>query len=303
MPVLLSPRLKNVSRMFGNATEYMVCKCLMTKRYKPMDDYTTNRFNTMKANFEEVEKDVTMCPAKIGQAVDYIINQSACHAITSSGNQTLRTRKVFQLQKDTAGSSSCANPTTSDIIIGNNIHISIKNNNLSIKHQKANKLGLQMKMDEEDRKDFERDYSQINDDFFMKWSDRDSFSNVTLIEKMEMYNKINALTMFYLTKVDPYQYLLFILDLATPHYILKCNVRKNTIAILKSNITPEVLSSKSSSLTMHVKGTILYICMDEYTIKMRLHNCTSKITKTLGIKYDTTLHKNMFTSFTPFDSR
>jgi len=193
----------------------------------------------------------------------------------------------FSLVRDASGSSSSTSRTTSDIIVNvpnDPINISVKHNNLSLKHQKADKLWCQMKMCETKKERFIKEYSGICD----KWHQG---NNATLWadvdDKRELYDAVNALTIKTLTtcpKKDAFSYLDFILDLSTRNkYIIKCNILKKEVEVLQVCVPTSVLPTD-----LRISGNFIEMQLGpDVQVRMRLHNCTTRVKKNLGLKYDT----------------
>jgi hypothetical protein len=193
--------------------------------------------------------------------------------------------------RDTSGSSTSATRTTSDIVVHSDppINISIKHNNLSLKHQKANKLWSQMRMCASRTKRFIEAYEKIENGWHDVWSKGGyiPFAELPPVAKTDLYDRVNALTMLHLKtgpKKDVRGYLDFILDLPTQNkYIIKCNRTKNTVNVL------QVCIPSTQTVTNVVKnGNFLELSLGKnVVVRMRLHSCTTNVTKKLGLKYDT----------------
>jgi hypothetical protein len=224
-------------------------------------------------------------------ALDYVIaaykEQHGLKRLPPGGRQ-------FALQSDNAGSSVAAQPTTGDVIIANNLHISIKHNNLSLKHQKANKLALQLQLVPAKKASFESSFTHISAEFYKRWKSRGTFAKITFEERMELYDRINRLTVEYLqgaTKAEFARYISFILSgeaCNKSSYILNCDTKGNRVSVLSTCKALEA-TSKDKKPTIEIRGTFIYITIGKTIIKMRLHTCTSRITPCIGLKYDTRL--------------
>ena len=270
----------NKSRIKGNATEYMVAKCLVSMGYKPLNDgYSKKRMTAMGKDYK-ANKANKLLERKVCQGLVCILKaETKAEAVT------------FSLMRDTSGSSSSITRTTTDIVVHSDppINISIKHNNLSLKHQKANKLWSQMRMCASRKTRFIAAYEKIEDEWHAKWSKGGyvAFAELPPTAKTDLYERVNALTMTHLLtgpKKDVRGYLDFILDLPTQNkYILNCDGTKNTVKILQVCIPDQQTVTKvqrnGNFLEVHLGANVL--------VRMRLHSCTTNVTKKLGLKYDT----------------
>lgn len=286
----------NTCRSVGNAIEYLVCKCLIRKRFVPQ---SSPRLDKMQMQ-TQTQTQIHSMSHRVCLALDYVIaaykEQHGLKRLPPGGRQ-------FALQSDNAGSSVAAQPTTGDVIIANNLHISIKHNNLSLKHQKANKLALQLQLVPAKKASFESSFTHISAEFYKRWKSRGTFAKITFEERMELYDRINRLTVEYLngaTKAEFARYISFILSgeacnksvksvkTNKSSYILNCDTKGNRVSVLSTCKALEA-TSKDKKPTIEIRGTFIYITIGKTIIKMRLHTCTSRITPCIGLKYDTRL--------------
>lgn len=265
-------------RVKGDSIELEVAQCLLKLGHKIRDDgYSGARFKAMSSSVS-------------GMAC---LKQSAfAKKICLGLKRILPPRKscFFSMMPDTSGSSTSHTRTTSDIIVHASppIHISIKHNNLSLKHQKSSNLWSQMRMCESRKKKFMTAYNKIETEWHARWSGYATFSDLPSEAKRELYDDINELTVKNLLscpKKDARGYIDFILDLpAENKYILKCNVEKNNVQVLQLNIpsvSPTSVVKEGNFVIIHLEGGL--------SIRMRLHSCKTNVTRTLGLKYDTQL--------------
>ena len=272
-----------MSRSIGNAIEYLVCRCLINKRFVP------------QSRLDRLAKDVKYVPIsapmtkRVNDALDYVI----CTYKASQGLKRLPNRR-FTVQGDNAGSSRATHPTTGDVIIADHLHLSIKHNNLSLKHQKANKLALQLQLSAKEKAKFETSFSQISREFYERWKIRDKFCNVTFSERMEMYDRVNGLTVEYLkgaSEAEFTRYITFLLCDKPLHYILNCDTKGERVSVLSTSGGGGCGGGTGSNRDISIRGTFIYITHGSSQIKMRLHTCTSRITPCIGLKYDTRLDR------------
>ena len=97
--------IDNKSRTKGNATEYMVAKCLVSMGYKPLSDgYSKKRMTAMGKDYK-----ANKClERKVCQGLVCILN-----AKTKADSEAV----TFSLMRDTSGSSSSITRTTTDIVV------------------------------------------------------------------------------------------------------------------------------------------------------------------------------------------
>ena len=108
--------------------------------------------------------------------------------------------QTFVLQKDCAGHSR-----SSDIVIfetsknmkkeiTKEIHISVKSNNMSIKHPSVSNMPKQLQMDSVAGAKFKSELTSIYDHFYNQWSkDNQTLNTVTRLEKTKLYKRVNNL--------------------------------------------------------------------------------------------------------------
>jgi hypothetical protein len=155
--------------------------------------------------------------------------------------------------------------------------ISIKNNNLSIKHPRAGSLSKLFK-----NSDYNKKYNNLNDSWYNGFvkSDIEKFNECEKSSKMDMYNDFVQLLVQELSKYESniINIINFCVSIYTDYILLKC---KNRIRCYKNTI----IHSKNFNVVKKSPNTFLIIT-DSYTIKFRLHTASSKVTKKLSLKYD-----------------
>jgi hypothetical protein len=267
-------KLTSHQRSTGNAVEHQVAKCLLKMGFKPSknDAYT-------KTRLKEVFRGVKVAPFKMCQALKHILPAKKCY---------------FSMMPDTSGSSTSHARTTSDIIVHSNppLHISIKHNNLSLKHQKASNLWSQMRMCESRKCRFLAAYERIETGWHAKWSRSGylAFNELPPEAKKDLYDQVNELTVKHLMtgpKRDVQGYINFILDLPSQNkFILKCDANKNKVQLLQLKVPDDVVPTK-----VERQGNFVQLHLGpKICIRMRLHSCKTNVTKTIGLKYDTQIH-------------
>ena len=283
----------SVCRTNGNRMEFFASQALIKYGIKPnkSDTYTIQKIRKFKTNSNRNKVVEAKMYLALSSVIDgYVKKKSKKGCILRKTYD-----KFFYLNPDGAGSSAQVKPTTSDIVVvlsdaagPTYINLSIKNNNLSLKHQMPNKLWLQLQLKGKRKQSFIEEYAKINAIFYKKWKNHTSFSQVSFNEKSKWYTRINNLTKKYLLSSTPTafrRYISFIMDLGTRQkYIIRYSP-SGIVDVIKQDMKNITSKYKITVTTSFLKVSFL----GGSTIKMRLHNCQSKITKMMGLKYDTTL--------------
>lgn len=194
-----------------------------------------------------------------------------------------------RLERPSSGSSFLEHPTTSDITLISRDrtqyeYISVKNNNMDIKHQKPNKLPLQMRMCARSSIEFNNAYNAINNKWFQKWNKMrfTTFREAPRADIDNLYRSVNKLVISYLN-TEPVsrtqRFLKFLLDLDTRYVfkfegIRKCTIFKK-IMVKKTIISAELRGS----------NTIILKLSNNVKVYMRLHTACSRISPMLCLKY------------------
>ena len=261
------------SRQVGSNTEYLVCASLIKMGHKPMPGYTNKRMQQIStslstSNNKKLEADLIT-------ALKRIIGPSK--------------KLDFSLMPDTHGSSTSVSRSTSDIVIHSQpeINISIKHNNFSLKHQKAGNLWSQMRMCESRKRRFLEAYNKIGSTWLSRWSGYSAFADMPAEAKKELYDKVNGLTLKNLVSAphkDVCGYIDFVLDLQTHNkFILRIDSGSGSVRIMQMNIASGARINKIKRT-----GNFIEIGLpNDVTVRMRLHTCKTRVTKTLALKYDT----------------
>lgn len=208
--------------------------------------------------------------------------------------------KCAQLTCPSSGSSGKQNPTTADIILlkdksdKNGLHISVKHNNFSMKHQRPHMLYRQVKMDRRQSALFINDYSKIVNYWILKWKRKyNMYSEIPITQKHKLYSEINTLTVNYLNKniINLKRYINFIIDQKTK-YIIHLNIHQNKCDIFKKRHI--VLDPK---ITMDNGFVFIHLNKNNANtpkIRLRIHTCKNKFDgKTIHVKYDSILYGYM----------
>jgi hypothetical protein len=271
-----------MQNFIGTFYEFALCQHLCHAGIKIADTASKTVFNQMKTRFAKHSIGKSMQTTTMLAQMEKIILK-------------LESSKFpfVKLLNHREGSSNNILATTADLVMlckDQKITqmVSIKHNNMYVKHHKPNKLGLQMKLNSVAKESFEKQYATINNAYVKKWSRLTTFSQVPSGEKIQLYKKINELTKFYLLKFRPWKYIDFLLDQKTKFV---CKFGGPTgVQLLKK----KYLRNKTVD-TIKVDGSKICIkLVNGISINMRLHTAQSRITPTLCMKYEVTL-KDYFT--------
>jgi hypothetical protein len=235
----------------------------------------------------------------------------------------IRTKKekerTFILQKDCAGHSR-----SSDIVIfeksknlkkgiekEKEIHISVKSNNMSIKHPSVSNMPKQLNMDSVVGAKFKTNLSAIYDHFYKSWSkENQTLNTVTRLEKTKLYKRVNNLVAMHVRRASQEnleKFIYFLLDPET--YILTCSTLKENkestasiykidMNVLKESVlsfSPREKQSEKQSGKIKVRGygSSFLLFGENGEIRLRLHTSRSALCANLALKYDVTVHKSM----------
>lgn len=247
----------------GKLFEHLICDCIEEKgiqilgkqRNKPLQSFSDTK----------IKKE------KINKVLDYF---------------SFQPHTWYQL---TPLSQGVQGDTSDIVMIPSNIRLSIKHNNMFIKHQRCNKLHKQLKLGHDDARQFEEEYKAINDKYFNKWKHCKTFNRC---DKTELYNEINRLSLKWMSGKHEHLvcYLNFILDLNPKKYIIFWDKRKQLVQIIHFDKLKDIIYNETPHL--YISGNFIIIDFSSILIKMRLHNASSRITRTLSLKYCTTIQDN-----------
>ena len=284
-------------RLVGNALEYAVCRSLLRNNIAPIDNVTRDKIKRLEVSHNALAEPDQTFQRKLSKMDAVIKHLGMCNDDKDSSTNT------FKLIMDASG----AKGDTADVIVygreGNVLHkLSVKNNNTSIKHQRPNKLYLQLGLAGDDATEYQTAYKAINTKYYEMWRGRvGGFADVTFEEKTQWYREINELTKTWLLK-DPAhvdRYLRFVLDIDPDKIIVRWNPKpgKESIDLIKYD---ETAFSDLDSLNISDSSFFYLTFKDGKRIKMRLHNASSRITRTLSLKYDTSIEHcgRLFSLFT-----
>lgn len=267
-------------RFVGNMLEYSAANALAQRGGLPRNPYTRDkmqRWQTLYSNPTTMNENMMPTPNDFDRAYKHLkINYSM--------------PIEYELSKD------MPNDTTDIAIFNDNsvINISLKNNNDKLKHQRPKALYKQLQLDPDNANVFKQEYQQINDKYFHDWTNNGItlFKELPSEEKQSMYNDILDLTIAWLLRDPEYirRYIRFVTNDHKANHILCWNPLDRQFTLIHKHV-PSVLSSNINDYKVYKENTFLYISYPsaQFTLKIRIHNASSRITKTLQIKYDTTL--------------
>lgn len=268
-------------RWSGNAFEYLVCKCLQDRKIKTTDVFTKSKMVRIKTN--NIDK--------------HELKRTKLNMMMDALDITPKRTPFFSINHDNHGVSG----DSSDVVLHpNDLKLSLKNNNNFIKHQRCNKLYLQLGLSKPEEEQFKTQYKEINDRYFNSWTSKGytKYHQVDTREKFNMYNEINALTKHWLSKDRKYleRYISFVLDLhPNPNkYTIKWDNSKNALLVLSHHD----IAMDDIELTIRA-DSFLDIKLGNLLVKMRLHNASSRLRKVQSLKYSTSI-KDFEKEFTKF---
>jgi len=222
--------------------------------------------------------------------------------------------KNYHLTKDNDGKKGI----TSDIKIfdssnANIISISCKRNNHSLKHQRPSALPKHLQLSDELTSKYKDEYKTITQHFYKDCNVNQIalFKDCDPENKTKLYKDVNELVATYLSKATYEQKLAYIKYLLSMNdenlYILHYSDRTKKANLYKYNTanTPNAVNTANAAKTANSTKTssdepqsidvstkdnnYIVIKWNNLTIQMRLHNASSRITKSVSLKYDTTI--------------
>ena len=252
----------------GEKTERIVCSILHhDAKLLPLTSH-------LKAISNDAKKDIR-----------YYINKKNRVAICDIFNKEKFSSFDITIPSD---GSSCTKRSTADILLYNgenkrSVGLSIKHNNMSIKHHRPHMLHKQMQLSSELSSVFQKDYQRIQNKWLKYFSSYNfgQYNEMNIYTRMSMLNDFNVLTANWLNDNQECisKYVNFIIDKQTP-YILKVNT-DGSVDIYKKK---RYRIFKPFVYVNYEKASI-YIVLDStntspISLCMRLHTCTYLQTQT-----------------------
>lgn len=268
----------------GNALEYAICQGLQKRKISPANDDTTQKLKRLKRDFDQVNEPSRVKYRKLDAVLDRL------------GVNTMRYPQYELTLHDHANNPS---RDTTDVVLkdparpDDALKLSIKNNNTYVKHQRPNKLYMQLDLGSRDADRFKAQYRAINDRYYNMWKHLKTWDKVPTTQKFRMYEEVNQLTLRWIgySPSRLTKYLSFVLDVSDPQkYILKWAPSANDFVVIrydpcdfsvKGANKAKLLMRDSSFIEIHMAGGVV--------IALRIHNASSRITETLSLKYCTTV--------------
>lgn len=247
------------SRSSGERLEFSVtCHLIEVYGLEFYDTYSSNKYTKWKKTYE---------PMKLPMPyIDEFTNYNK-----------------IRLCKDTDGCTG----NSSDIELHNDtelLPISLKNNNISIKHPRCG--SMHKHMSERKKTAYKEEYKDINAEYLRIFNEGDitTFKEINASVKSEMYKAFRDLLIKILLESAESCRLLFQFCIGTTYshqFIIK--YEKNEIRIFKYRELDfdHVKIKKISDNTFHMT-------VSGITLKFRIHNASSRITSNLSLKYDVT---------------
>lgn len=262
----------NNSRISGDSFEHQITSFLLMKGLKYHDVYTKTKHDKLKNKINNncVQTDT------VNKCLSDVFN-----------HMNLDQYKTIKFTKDNDGKKGI----TSDVELYNDnnfIGISCKVNNISIKHQRPSSLYRQMDMNQQKTEEFKQEYKICNDKWFNKFQKLTTFDKIDATDKITMYSDFNNIIKNCLnmcTEEQTKKFYNFLIHY-DKIYILHNDVKKKKITLYDYLNTP--LPTKILDIT-NKNQNITILFNNNIKINMRLHNASKSITKSLSLKYDTTI--------------
>lgn len=182
---------------------------------------------------------------------------------------------ALQINADHAGIAG----DSSDIILhcsdGIILPISLKYNNLSIKHPRPNSLKCCNLPDQ-----YYSEFKELNDKWYKNFSDSGYcvFSEVSKSDKFKMYRQFNELVLKHIVSIDQVV-ALFKFCTSIDQYLLVYEPKRGVLNYYR------IKDSSSTDLPVLVSDTTFKTGI----LSFRLHTASKSITPTLSLKYDVTV--------------
>jgi hypothetical protein len=184
----------------------------------------------------------------------------------------------------------------SDVIIhgeGSTTGISCKRNNFSIKHQRPQALYKQLGLSDMDTQEYKTRYASIMNDFYKMCCENGwvYFKDVPVEKKQELYRNVNTLVMKTIISANAEQktaLLNYLISRDDHGYVLYVGQQDNDVRLYRYN-WGDVMQIKSVDWKDIETASTILVETDTIKISLRLHNASSRITKVVSLKYDTSI--------------
>ncbi len=272
------------SRKSGDLFEYKFATYLLNKGLIFNDEYSKQKYINLKNKTSENDN-----INNINDALNKIFN------IKHFKNYT-----IIKFTKDNDGQKGIVSDINIYDVHDNYIGFSCKVNNISIKHQRPSSLNKQIGMNEHTEILFKNEYKICNDKWYNKIKNQITFNKIDKNDKTIMYSEINNIVFKYLNKMtsDEIKFYYNFLINYDKIYVLKHNTIKKKL-LLYDYVNK---TQPTKILSIEIIKQYIYILFDNnIKIKLRIHNASSKITKSLSLKYDTRIYEGTLFTVSEFD--
>jgi hypothetical protein len=256
------------SRLSGDLFEYIIANYFIQNGLTLVEEKSILKFNKLKEKISVVKNNFT------NNDIEKIFNIIKIDKY-----------KNFRFTQDNDGKIG----NVSDIELynddKNNIGISCKVNNISIKHQRPSSLCKQCNLTDKNIDKYNDEYKKCNDKWYNLIKDKITFDKIDKDDKNNLYKEFNELVKKYLDILNDEQIKYFYKFLINYNniYVLYHDTKKNQIIIYNYIKLKEPTKIKSIELK---DNRIIINFNNDINIDMRLHNASKSITKALSLKYD-----------------
>lgn len=266
------------SRSSGDIFEYHVVHSLELLGIKPFNETTKKRRQDLLDAYDKHNQESIAERIKINKLLDKFIVYC----------RTLHNRPFihYRLNTDNMGKQGIV----SDVVIvddmKNDISLSCKKNNLSLKHQRPSNLDSHLQLDEALSTAYREKYKNVNDTLHKEIQAFKTFKDIPYDKKEKVYGCINKLVIETLQEASQTH--------VARLYEFIVSVEKKLVLLYDSSarqlkVYNYLLQDIPKSMEVTSKNNN-YVCIkfdNGLLVQMRLHNASSRITKSLSIKYDT----------------
>lgn len=227
--------------------------------------------------------------AKIGG----ISNENLLSPITEKVSRILPAgANKFSISSDRDG----VHGVVSDVIVhgdGLDIGISCKRNNFSIKHQRPLGLHKHLALSDESASEYKRKYKEITTAFYDEcckqgWG---LFRDVPSERKSTLYKDVNELVKDTITAASGEQQtalMNYLISKEDNGYILYVGQSEDDVRLYKYE-WGSMRGIKSVDWKDEQQPSMIVLHTDGVKLCLRLHNASSRVTKIVSLKYDTTI--------------
>lgn len=227
--------------------------------------------------------------------VGHYANDKLMRPITCKVSRILPTdARSFTISSDHDGKHGIV----SDVIVhgenGSQVGISCKRNNFSIKHQRPQALGKHLALGEAHALDYKDRYKGITTSFYDECVKNDwrVFRAVPRDDKQDLYRRVNELvktTIMESTEKQHAHLLNYLVSREDRGYVLHVGLDETEVRLFKYHWG--ALNSIQSVYWKNREKNSTMIVLDASSLQlnMRLHTASSCISRSISLKYDTTI--------------